>query len=61
MSVELPMDPEDLTKGLCRCGAATRGFEDGAPPTCGYDSEIRGVETPCNCCHECARSCAEDI
>jgi hypothetical protein len=58
---QLPVTAEDLTSGLCCCGAPTYKPVDGKPNTCGYDFELSGDETPCNCCQQCARACYENV
>ena len=54
MSEPLPIAEDDA--GTCKCGAPA-----GEPGPCPYASEIRGDDSPCSCCRECATECAMEI
>lgn len=42
-----------------RCQGCQGPPGDLAP--CPYAEELYGEDSPCNCCDECRRACAEDI
>lgn len=50
------MSKEDPKDGLCDCGAPAS-----EPEPCPFAEDIRGDDTPCDCCDDCRHQCAMDI